>query len=461
MSLSFAHLLATLETGPLTTLPEFGNDAWDAIVPAGWPSRSRADLMRRLYDIAIQAGTPAQQNLGRNDLGALLLQEKRNADALDVLRRIDLNGDPARRFVYQYNVGRAWEVNRRPAEALAAYLGAVTARPAFTSAVDAALSLLENAARLDANAAVTLTTVLLSNGETRPAARVTSRLLSRWAGDAAAPRLLAMRLRWLVAASIDLPTCRSQEVPLLDRLRASAELRALVQDIKRVCLDEALPDRLQIGDRSGFASQWMAGQRPLRDALDYPRASFAAFVTAVGRQFEDRENYGQALARYMAAWTLDKSNAESAVNAAMLLQAHPDVDRTGGALDALIENIFAAKGDFIAERDWPNSQRLHIVLARIFEKLDRWGPVDNPRSALYQWTAAIEDDAEIRKLDRSHAPSPGLYERLGNCYQSARQPNLAAAATQYRRAAQEFAAVGREEDAARLRRLAEDVSRPR
>ncbi len=462
ISLNLAHLLATLETVPATVQPDGSQvDAWKTIAPAGVSGLSRPDMMRRLYQAAIEAGTPTQQDLARNDLGTLLLKEQRYAEALDVLRRLDQSRDPARRFVYSYNVGRAYEANRQSTAALTAYLRAVAGRPAFTPAVDSSLALLEGAERLDADAAVALVTTLLSNGEIRSAGRVTSRLLTRWAADNAAPRLLALWLRRFVAASIDLPTCQKSEVPFLDSLRGSNDLRAFIQDVKRACLDDKLPERLQFGDRSGFSSRWMAGWRPVRDILDNPRTSFAAFLTAIGRQFEERQDYRQALVRHLAAWALDKSNAESAVNAAMVLQAHPDTDRTGGVLDALIEDIFAAKGDFIAERDWPNSQRLHIVLARIFEKLDRWGPVTNPHSALFQWTAAIADDAEIRKTTPSLAPSPGLYERLGDCYRRAKQPNLPAAAEQYRVAAREFAVIGRQEDADRLRRLSEELGRPR
>src|SRR5262249_14987754 len=163
------------------------------------------------------------------------------------------------------------------------------------------------------------------------------------------------------------------ETAFLDKLGGSSTLQSLVNDVKRTCSDEARPPQMVYGGPSGWLSaNWLsADNRP--DGFDSVRSAFAAFLTATGQRFEQQKALGQALTRYLAAWSIHLGQGDGAFAAAMLLQAHPEIDRNQTVLNALIEDIFAAKGGYIGNRDWHNSQRMHIVLARIFEKLDRWG----------------------------------------------------------------------------------------
>ncbi len=399
-------------------------------------------LLTTLYESAVRDSTGAQATLARNNFGTWLLRRERYADALSVLSKMDVSADSERRTVYGYNQARALELTGRTSEALQRYMNLTASDPTFSPSADGAARVLRAASAPDAKTCSALVTTLLAKGQTDAAERVTRRLLSGPVTGAWGGALLGLRLRYSVAARLDRERLRTEQT-YLSSLAADSEVRQQVANVDRVLRDGKLP---LITHDDEAQDTFRMRSTP---AVIEP---FAAFVKYVGDLFSDEGHYQQALHRYLLAWQLDANHGESAVYAAALIRSHPDVDPRQEALDALLTDIFDRKGMFIAERDWPNSLRMHVVLGSIFEKLERWGPETNPRSALFQWKAAIDDENRMRQANRTLSPSPGLYQSLAEAY--GRSGDRASAATYFERAARAFTEIGRPEDASRVARLA-------
>src|SRR6266849_11167840 len=78
-------------------------------------SNSRLSEAERSYRTVIDLGTPPQKRLAQNNLGALLLREEKNSEALRVLRNMSYQDVAAyERYVYDYNLGRAFEAAGQP-----------------------------------------------------------------------------------------------------------------------------------------------------------------------------------------------------------------------------------------------------------------------------------------------------------------------------------------------------------
>jgi tetratricopeptide (TPR) repeat protein len=247
-------------------------------------------------------------------------------------------------------------------------------------------------------------------------------------------------MRAYVAQSIDTTTFEKSEAPFLQTLERSGTGRGLAKEISLAMLGRDLKPVLRADERGAQFRAWDA-QRSTE--------AFSALLKYAGDLYARQGNHPQALARYLAAWAFDEGNGEAAVYAAMVIRAHKDLDADGRVLTALIDGIFDAKGGYIRRKDWPNSLRTHLILGSIFEELGQWGPVENPRSAAFQWKAALDDERRILETDRSFGRSPGLYAKLGETY--AHLGLARAARAQFLQAASAFAENGRADEAAKMR----------
>ncbi len=423
--------------------------SWASTAPAGAACRGDAGasescdaVVDGLYRKAVNQSVGPQRALASNNYGAWLLERERYAEALEVLAGIELPADPRRRAVYEYNQARALELSGRGSEALQRYLDLTHSQPNFTPAAEGAARLLRAAPAPDAKLCAELVTALLSSGQVDAAERATRALLRGPVTGLWGAALVGLRLRYEVAARLPRPRLL-EEQKLLASLSMDRSVRQEVGHVDRVLRDTNLPLIRNADEAFGAFA-----------VVDTPDAvrPFAAFVKYVGDVFGEERQYPQALRRYLLAWQLDPSQGESAVYAASLIRSHPEADPGQAALDALLSDIFARKSAYIIQHDWPNSLNLHIVLGHIFESLERWGPASDPRTALYQWKAAVADEERIRRDNALLSPSAGLYESLALAYRHT--GDAANAARFFQRAETAFRTVGRPADAERVARLA-------
>lgn len=398
-----------------------------------------------LYRASIESGDRQQRQLARNNLGALQIQQGKYGEALATMTAVEAEADPASRFAYTYNLGRAYELNGKPMQALDHYLKALDAQPAFAPPREAALQLIQSQAAPRAEGARRLTSALLSRGQSRTAGDVLRALLKEPSADDVAP-LLGLLMQTYVSQAIDLASFQEREVPFLESIPRSGASRQLSGEMTRAMLDQKLPVIVRADQWRRVFPMW---------SMERNTKDLSAFMKYAGDLHNRSGRYQQALARYLGAWAFDDANGDAAVYAAMIIQAHPEIDRDRVVLNALVNGIFDAKSDYILANDWPNSLRTHIVLAGIFEQLGQWGPIGNPRTAAYQWKAALDDEQRILRTDKSFGRSPGLYTRLAECYQ--RLGSRREARDLLLKAATVFEQTGRTNEASEMRQRASAV----
>ena len=407
-------------------------------------NEQRLSRAAALYQGALESGPQPRRQLARNNLGTVLLQQRRFAEAVTVLERLDFSLEPERQFLYDYNLGRALELAGRQKEAFTRYLASVHLNPAFAPTREAAGQMLLAERPINVANVEALATALISRGQPSGAAGLVRSALR--AGDAgAAERLLRVLMRAWVGMAIELEPFARDEVPFLRSLPESAG--RWTREIERAVLDPELPLVTRALEGEELFPVWTNDYAP----------ELAALLKHSGDVYRRTERYLAAASRYGAAWAIDRGNSEAALFAAMLLQEHKELDPRGRLLNLLIEDVFQAKSAFRSRRDWPNSLRLHLVLGSIFETMGRWGPENDARTALFQWRAALDAETQIRREDKSFTPSPGLYLKLGECYlrlgrrQQARQ--------HFSEAAKAFEQTGRLEEASVARQSALAVPR--
>lgn len=410
------------------------------------PPPDRLARAEALYRASIATGTPAQQGLARNNLGTLQLRQGKYDAAVETLQAIDPDAAPSERFAYDYNLGRALELSGRRPEAFDHYLQSMRQEASFGPARTAAVALLLDSKTPMGKDAGRLGDLLLAQGRPEATSDLAHTLLSKGpAGDV--PLLLGLLMRSYIAQSIDLGRFEKIEVPFLDGLEKEGRANGLARDIDVAMLDPGLKPVVRAYQRGAVFKAWGSERDP---------ADFAALLKYAGDLYARTGNFGQALARYATAWTFDHANGEPAVYCALTIRDHPEVDRNHLVLNALIEGIFAEKGDFIRAEDWPNSLRMHLVLGSIFEQLGQWGPESNSHTVAFQYQAALADERRILATDKTFSRSPGLYAKLAECYLKLDRP--ADARAQFVQAAKAFAASGRKDAAAEMEARAAMVS---
>lgn len=490
-----AVLTAAKAAGNATTASEAALGAARTIQLWSERDKSKASLFPtaiEMYRWVLASGSPAERQLAGNDLAVLYLQQGKTQEALEVMRAVprpapartpspagvrDVRpGQPATirdlgfaapndAYIYRYNFGSVLEKNHSYVDAYREYRTALQDQPGYRPAAEAAFRVLEAAETANVTGAADLATQLMASGQTALAGAGIHRLLARWRREPDAPRLLPALVRFYAATSLAPPEFERREWRALANLEESAALRAPLGEIRVAYLDkfEVAPPPKNFPSWTGSAEF---------------SAPLALLLDKVGNYYEQQGDAGMALPRYWAAWSMARSDTSALLDCANILRGHrAQLDPQGRLLDKVVDGIFEEKGRAYQKEDWLNILRYHVVLGKIFEAEERWGPEGDSHSALFQWTHALEAAAEYRRLQPDRKPMPGLFRHLADAY--SHTGRAGDAWEQYLRAAEGFVQSDRQDDArdalakagalpvsltaeqqARLRRVQELAARP-
>jgi tetratricopeptide (TPR) repeat protein len=406
------------------------------------PARLRE--VERAYRDAADLGSGRVKLLAQNNLGVLLLRlgKDRAGEAVQVFGAMDLGAgglEPSERALYAYNKGRALEKADQPDKAYAAYRQALGQQPRYAPAADAAFRLLlKEPTDKGTQEALRLARELSDHGQGDVAVRQVRACLERWPNPDA-PALLTVLVRHYAATALCPVEYRDREAKALQELaRKVPALQPYVAEIDIAYLGDFEP-AFSRGELANVFPKWS-------HAKDDPKA-FAALLKVIGDAYyptsagagkrvpsnrpptEERDPR-KALARYAASWVLDPEVTETALYVAAVLRDSPRLDPERRWYLQFVDALMEIKGDRYkievkGPADWDNLLRLHVLLGSLFAQEKHWGPQDDPRSALFQWTRALKAEEQLRKQAPETPPSPFLHVYLGDAYRETGRPDLA------------------------------------
>jgi tetratricopeptide (TPR) repeat protein len=364
-----------------------------------------------------------------NNYAALLVRLGRAGEArtqLEAMREPMRKQPPAAQARYLFNYAKSLEQTGNQAQALRIYDEALAIGPEFEDTARAASGLALNSPSesIGIPATVTLVDRLLG---ARQFAVAQQHLLKaaeqpRWVSHPQYPLILASVARYLVAANVDRAGfVRVWEKPLAAADRANPRAKARYDDLRRAYAPGGIVLIYEPQDARSRFSAW--------GGSDAETASFVSLLHHVGRQARSAGNTREALARLASAWALsrnggigsDDAGMSAAVDLAdLLLTAGPELTDSERILEVMIGQLFEGKGKAYAGRDYASALRFHLLLGSIFERQKRWGPANNPYTALFQWQAALKDHELLRATGRpgNLAEVPGLHMRLGQAFEA-------------------------------------------
>jgi tetratricopeptide (TPR) repeat protein len=356
------------------------------------------------YRVAMERGSVQQRALAGNNLGVLLLRQGELVKSLGVFRQLDLNSvAPADAYLYQFNYGRALELNQDKEAAFARYHDAIELRPDFTPAVEGAFRILWEQKPAPIRDVISVTDILVRGGRSDLAREELKRSLVRWSEEPDAGELLGELVRSYAASAFS-PASFQKDLTFLKKLQ-SVQLKLGITELSLAYSGQFPPSYKHAPKPFTY---WGSGGY---------REPFAKLLKTIGDHYSVQENYAAALACYSNAWGMGRL-PDAALYTATLLRDHHELDPQEQLLNRLIDSLFPVKRVAYAKQDWPNILRLHVVLATIFESQSQLGSSSNPRSAIFQWEHARAARLKLSSETGSYPPSPGLDLHLANCYRA-------------------------------------------
>lgn len=409
-----------------------------AMADGGEVARTHYDGLRQQVETIGRVGTKREKATAANELGVVALMARRPQDAVRAYDGIAVDALPeAERFVVHYNRGRAYEEAGQLAAALQAFRGSLAVQPSFRLASEAAFRVLKHRDWTSWSEAHGLATALLDAGRAEQVAPHLPDLVGKWSGnEAAADELFALCARYCREARVQPEAFAKQELP---RWRAAA--------VATWTPAIAVLEQVYTGDLAWIRTDPAGGADRLREQWRIgagTAAEVSKLARWVGDQYAASGDGLRATARYVAAWLIDRENVDAAVlavSSSLDGEAHQDdplLDFVVVELGTGVNRIFLRKGQAYRRGDQAAIRRLHLVLARIFERQQRWGPPRSVETVLYQLEAARRAE---RRMER--AASPGIARRLGRAWVAWAVEQPAAAAEHLQRAGQQYLAAVR------------------
>ena len=386
------------------------------------------------YHAAQQLATGTLRLQVYNSYAMALLRNKRAQDALKVMSEIKSDfansSDAPAKARFDYNFGRTLETVGDIPGAIGMYRESAELDQSFRPAARAAVRMLVDA-RAGPNAgeqAADFIELLIGRGDLDIADDSLRRILSapHATQNGGAERLVLALVNYFATARPSLETMRSAWSENLQafRRRAPEPAQSAVGSIIAAYTDE-----FSVSFEHGAGRSMLPGLTALAGAHDRIH-DLSLFLEAAGNAVQQGGDPRKALQRYAAAWTLDTANSSAALAAAnLLLDRSADLDPDGQVLEQFIFFLFGEKGDAYLGQDWPSILRFHTILGTIFERQDKLGPREDPRSAAFQWEhALIAQQNLIQSGSPDVAAVPYLRERLARVYEKLNDTERARAA---------------------------------
>ena len=389
------------------------------------------------YQSAVRIGSPELRTQAQNNLGSLYLKKRDYSSAVRTLEEVDPTQIlPAEKFIYDYNLGRAYDLSGHPNTAYPNYLRSLGANPTFSPAAEKAFESLrrsEGPPKIDES--LRLADLLLRHSQSNLASQERLRCLEIWGDNPSAERLLTVLVRHYAITSLDPDAFVKDEWRPLDNLASRHHrLRSAVTEVRLAFTGDfkAVIQAPLSGPVQPFPEWWRLERNVKPGERDFPKllnniGDF--YYQSVGRNDECRDPV-KAISRYTAALSLDPYNTRAALfTSAILRDYYRKLDPAQELFNQLMDVTFHSGGIYEktskAPADWANLVRMHFLLGSIFERAKVRGSEDDPRSAIFQWNRAIVAENKLRELDRNYPPTPGLHQSLATAYKVANEPGKA------------------------------------
>lgn len=357
------------------------------------PSKFAAAKLRQAQaDAAAAASSPnvLDRNEAHNLLGVIYLWLKRSADGLSEFMRIDFGAESPNRPVYQFNIGRAYEMTGMHEKAVDSYLQALSAQPALSQAESALLRVSAGTAP-DRAMQVCVALLEAKQTQTHSADSCFDREWQRWK-QAASPEPVFTFLMRRYAGEREFRPPAGTPVSwagALDEIRDAVKADYAVDFTKAPRHDQARPEaefvRLLIGQSELFRRSTDAkGGDPVKDAR-------------------------RAVASLAAVWALDNSNTEAARSAADLLQEFRGIEDRKTLILKLAQSV-ASRSELAAEtarETWDAWSRLYATVGSVLGEDRTCRSSSNSDDPLYYWLRAL--DAELH--GKGTKPLPVLFPK--------------------------------------------------
>jgi tetratricopeptide (TPR) repeat protein len=387
------------------------------------------------FQSAIELGDDKVRLLAQNSLGVLYLSEAKESKekaekAVKIFSQMNLDKvplKPSERAVYICNFGRALELSGKQDEAYKRYKDAIEVESLYQPPIERGFRLLFEKPDVErADEALRLANYLFSRGQSKTAVQQISANVERWPPDRIFS-FLAVIMRYYSKVSVspeDYQRVKREE--LLDLVKRNRLLKGPVNEIDIVFTGDFGTTFEPNQTRATFPS--LAKDNDARPALiTLLKMTADYYYREAGK---NDQNSKMALARYVAAWNLNRKKTDCAVFAAAVLRDYPEVDANRQIYKEFIDSLMDEKGSRYRENpetaeDWDNLLRLHFLLGSLFEKDKAWGPEYEVRSATFQFGRAVKAEKELQRLRPDSRPSPNLHVHLGDAFQEIKQPKKA------------------------------------
>jgi tetratricopeptide (TPR) repeat protein len=360
-------------------------------------AETAADL-EDAYKRAIAEAKDKDSFKAHNDYGVFLLDRGNATGAVAVLTEGEKDLGAVEDITasrYLSNLGLAQYRAGLFDDALRAYRSAIEKDPAFPVPAVAAYTVIGSfEPQRGAQESVSLVELLMKVnrlGLARTFIEKTFATEAWHAETAPMARMVEVLVSWLVRTKATPEEIAKEWLPQLEHLRdelspaLNADAREKVEQLILVYEGSDLPMGFN-RDVARHFSRWVNPE---------DRTNIALLLRQSADDAASKNEPKRAAERYIAAWELDRQNVDALTYMADLLSSWED-EESAKLFDGLINALFDAKGAAISSSDDAAALRLHMVLGSIFETREQWGPRHDPRTALYQYEAALRAYERLR-----------------------------------------------------------------
>lgn len=338
---------------------------------------------RELEESVKRLGNPAQAQAAVNALGVIYLRLAMFSEALEVLQQIDFQHvEPGARPLYLYNLGRAYELDHQPNDAMRFYLQAIEAQAEFTPATEGALRVVSSAS---------------FSVDPSKADQLLVTMVRKYADD---PK----NIDWKQLQSLEGATPFWKEGLAELRKAYAGEFSATDPGMAQ----SIFPAWSASGERSRPFSLLLV---QIGEMIQRKASGWAGEPenTQVLMGINPGERLGRrALSYYLAAWGLDPGNGSAALRAAVIIDQHPTLQ--GVYAPILLKQSQDVSPEF-QKRDSQQFSLFHQTVGEIQSRSQRCGSREDSSTPFYHYEQALALEKRAQESPSSSVPdlaqSPG------------------------------------------------------